>query len=75
MTYKQIRQAANLSLAEIASFLGVGTRMVRYYESGDRIPSQSVERLYGLVMAKDPAFRAWLRSKLKTRAAARQLGD
>ena len=67
MTYKQIRQAANLSLSEIASFLGVGTRMVRYYESGDRIPSQSVERLYGLVSAQDHAFKNWLNSQLKTK--------
>lgn len=59
MNYKQIRHAANLSLSEIASFLGVGTRMVRYYESRDRIPSQSVERLYGFVSGKDPAFRSY----------------
>lgn len=52
MTYKQIRQSASLSLSEIASFLGVGTRMVRYYESGDRIPSKSVEKLYAQL---DPA--------------------
>lgn len=53
MTYKQIRQAANLSLTEIASFLGVGTRMVRYYESGDRIPSKSVQKLYDTLPSMD----------------------
>jgi len=52
MNYKQIRQAAHLSLSEIASFLGVGTRMVRYYESGDRIPSKSVQKLYAALSAK-----------------------
>lgn len=52
MTYKQIRQAANLSLSEIASFLGVGTRMVRYYESGERRPGGSAQRLYDQLMAK-----------------------
>ena len=64
MTYKQIRQSANLSLSEIASFLGVGTRMVRYYQSGDRLPSQSVERLYGAVSAQSPDFKAWLQAQL-----------
>ncbi len=64
MTYKQIRQTANLSLSEIASFLGVGTRMVRYYESGDRIPSQSVERLYGAVKGNSPDFKTWLQAQL-----------
>lgn len=64
MNYKQIRQAANLSLSEIASFLGVGTRMVRYYEAGQRIPSASVERLYNAVKTQSADFRAWLEMKL-----------
>jgi transcriptional regulator with XRE-family HTH domain len=50
--YKQIRQSANLSLSQIASFLGVGTRMVRYYESGGRVPSKSVAKLYGQLEEK-----------------------
>ena len=52
MNYKQIRQAANLSLSQIADYLGVGTRMVRYYESGERVPSKSVEKLYELLKGK-----------------------
>lgn len=63
-SYKKIRQSANLSLSEIASFLGVGARMVRYYESGDRAPSASVERLYNAVKAKSPDFKAWLKEKV-----------
>lgn len=62
--YKQIRQAANLSLTQIASFLGVGSRMVRYYESGDRMPSQSVERLYGQISRNGADFKAWLKEKV-----------
>lgn len=55
MTYKQIRLAANLSLSQIADYLGVGTRMVRYYESGDRIPSKSVQKLYDTLPSMDQA--------------------
>lgn len=68
MTYKQIRQSANLSLSEIASFLGVGSRMVRYYEDGQRIPSQSVERLYGQISRNSPDFKAWLKEKVETKS-------
>lgn len=64
MTYKQIRQSANLSLSEIASFLGVGPRMVRYYESGYRMPSASVDRLYNAVKGNSPDFKAWLKEKV-----------
>jgi len=53
MNYKQIRQAANLSLSEIASFLGVGTRMVRYYEAGERLPGGAVKKLYDQLVAKN----------------------
>lgn len=52
MNYKQIRQASGLSLSEIASFLGVGTRMVRYYESGDRVPSKAVKMHYERLQAE-----------------------
>lgn len=55
MTYKQIRQSANLSLSEIAAYLGVGTRMVRYYESGERVPSKSVQKLYDTLPSMDQA--------------------
>lgn len=65
MNYKQIRQSANLSLSEIAAFLGVGARMVRYYESGDRVPSGSVQRLYSAIEGNSPDFRAWLKSRQK----------
>ena len=65
MTHKQIRQAANLSINQIADFLGVGSRMVRYYEAGDRVPSKSVERLYGQIRGNGDDFRAWLAERVK----------
>lgn len=64
MNYKQIRQSVNLSLSEIASFLGVGPRMVRYYEDGQRTPSASVERLYGQISRNGSDFKAWLKEKV-----------
>lgn len=64
MDYKAIRQAANLYLFEIASFLGVTTRMVYNYESGDMKPTASVKRLYGHVSDNEPAFQEWLTEKM-----------
>lgn len=65
MNYKQTRQSANLSITQISDFLGVGPRMVRYYEAGDRVPSKSVERLYGQIRGNGDDFRAWLDQMVK----------
>lgn len=64
MDYKAIRQAATLYLFEIASFLGVTTRMVCDYESGEVIPSARVKRLYGHVSDNEPEFQEWLTEQM-----------
>lgn len=46
MTYKQIRQAANLSINQMAEYLGVDSRTVRRYEDGTRKPGGPVIKLY-----------------------------
>lgn len=49
MNYKQIRQAAGMSLSEMAAYLGVDARTVRRYEDGTRTPGGPVNRLYGML--------------------------
>lgn len=64
LTYKQIRQAAGLSISQIADYLGVSPRMVRYYEAGGRVPSKSVERLYNQIQAKETTYCDWRAEKI-----------
>ncbi len=64
MDYKAIRQSVNLYLFEISSFLGVTTRMVYDYESGEGMPSARVKRLYGLASDNDPVFKAWIANQM-----------
>ncbi len=52
MTYKQTRQAAGMTLSEMAAYLGVDARTVRRYEDGTRTPGGPVNRLYGLLRGK-----------------------
>lgn len=49
MTYKQIRQAANMTLSEMAAYLAVDERTVRRYEDGTRTPGGPVVKLYGML--------------------------
>lgn len=52
MNYKQIRQAAGMSLSEMAAYLAVDERTVRRYEDGTRTPGGPVNKLYGLLKAE-----------------------
>lgn len=50
--YKQTRQAAGMSLSEMAAYLAVDERTVRRYEDGTRTPGGPVNKLYGLLNTK-----------------------
>jgi len=52
MDYKQLRHAANLSITQMASHLGVDARTVRRYEDGTRTPGGPVNKLYAALSAK-----------------------
>lgn len=52
--FKQIRQAAGMTLSEMAAHLAVDSRTVRRYEDGTRTPGGAVRKLYGLLNAQPP---------------------
>lgn len=52
MDYKQTRQAAGMTISEMAAYLAVDERTVRRYEDGTRTPGGPVNKLYGLLSAK-----------------------
>lgn len=49
MNYKQTRKAANMTLSQMAAYLGVTTRTVRRYEDGTRTPGGPVIKLYAML--------------------------
>lgn len=50
--YKQTRQAAGMTISEMAAYLAVDERTVRRYEDGTRTPGGPVNKLYGLLIAE-----------------------
>lgn len=54
LNYKTIREAARMTVKEMAAYLGVCARSVRRYEAGDTQPGGPARKLYEGLMGKIP---------------------